>query len=52
MPAAPADLEDLARRVDRLSPDHRDPERFHLDRSDIVAELRLLARSTEASPRE
>lgn len=35
---------DLARRVERLAPHHRDPERFHLDKSEIVAELRRLAR--------
>lgn len=39
-----AELEALARRVSRLGPDRRDPERFHMDRSEIVAELRRLAR--------
>jgi hypothetical protein len=37
-------LVDLARRVARLSPDRRDPERFFEERSDLVAELRKLAR--------
>ena len=36
-------LHDLARRVERLSPSHRDPHRFHEDRSEIVHELRKLA---------
>lgn len=40
-----ADLDRLAGAVARLSPSHRDPERFHLDRSEIVAELRRLART-------
>ena len=40
-----ADLEALAAAVGRLSPDRRDPERFHMDRSEIVAELRRLARA-------
>ncbi len=40
-----ADLDRLAGAVARLSPSHRDPERFHLDRSEIVAELRRLARA-------
>jgi hypothetical protein len=34
----------LAERVSRLCPDHRDPERFHLDKSEIVHDLRRLAR--------
>lgn len=43
---APAtDLDRLAGAVARLSPSHRDPERFHMDRSEIVAELRRLARA-------
>ena len=37
-------LADLARRVARLGPDHRDPERYHLEKSEIVAELRRMAR--------
>lgn len=41
---AAASLESLARAVGRLSPDRRDPERFHMDRSEIVADLRRLAR--------
>lgn len=39
-----AELDALARQVARLSPSHRDPERFHIDRSEIVRALRLIAR--------
>jgi len=39
----PDRLRDLAQRADRLRPDHRDPERFFLDRSELAAELRRLA---------
>ena len=43
-------LLDLAERVRRLPPpDRRDPERFHVARSDLAAELRAVAR--EAEPR-
>lgn len=57
-PADPnvADLiEDLARRVGRLSPSHRDPHRFHEERSEIENDLRRLERAVRcgkpASPR-
>ncbi len=43
-PGPPAMLEALADRVSRLSPSHRDPHRFHEDKSEVVAELRRLAR--------
>lgn len=46
-PRPAAELERLAREVHRLAPSHRDPERFHLDRSEIVAGLRRLARMLE-----
>jgi hypothetical protein len=36
-------LADLARQVERLSPCHRDPERFHLDKSVIAETLRRMA---------
>lgn len=39
----------LADRVGRLSPHHRDPERFHIDKSEIVAELRRLARQSSSA---
>lgn len=34
------DLAALARRVERLAPSHRDPEAYHAEKSEIVAELR------------
>lgn len=40
----PATLIALADRLRRLGPSRRDPERFHIDKSEIEAELRLLAR--------
>lgn len=39
-----ADMETLARAVACLSPSHRDPEAFHIGKSEIIAELRRLAR--------
>ena len=39
------DLDRLAHAVSRLSPSHRDPHRFHEDKSEIVAELRRVARA-------
>ena len=36
----------LADRICRLAPSHRDPEAFHIEKSEIVAELRLLARGS------
>lgn len=39
----------LANRVQRLSPDRRDPERYHAEKSEIAAELRRLARADEQS---
>lgn len=35
----------LAQRVAWLSPDRRDPHRFHEEKSEIVNELRRLARA-------
>jgi len=35
----------LAHAVGRLAPSHRDPEQYHMDKSEIVAELRRLARN-------
>lgn len=40
----PAVLVELADRVRRLVPSHRDPEAFHEAKSEIEAELRLLSR--------
>jgi len=42
-PPCASELLALASAVGRLSPSHRDPERYHLDKSEIVAELRRLA---------
>jgi hypothetical protein len=39
-----AALEALAERVRRLSPDRRDPERFHIEKDELAAELRRMAR--------
>lgn len=36
------DLEALATRVRRLTVHHRDPERFHVEKSEIVHELHKL----------
>ena len=44
-----AQLADLAHRVRRLSPSHRDPERFHFDKDAIEKDLRRMARSIERS---
>lgn len=38
-------LIELAEKVRRLSPSHRDPERFHMDKSEIERDLRRLART-------
>lgn len=42
--SAPHTLMTLADKVRRLAPSHRDPERFHIDKSEIEAELRRLAK--------
>ena len=38
-------LDDLARRLERLAPSHRDPFRFHAEKSEIVDALRTIAAS-------
>lgn len=45
--SAPHTLRLIADRVRRLSPSHRDPERFHADKSEIEADLRRLANGGE-----
>jgi hypothetical protein len=40
-------LNDLANAVQRLTIDRRDPEKFHMDKSEIVAALRRMARTTK-----
>lgn len=42
-------LASLAGQVRRLAPSHRDPERFHADKSEIEATLRRLSRLTGPS---
>lgn len=42
--AALNELEAIAGEVDRLMVSHRDPERFFLDRSEIVVRLKRLER--------
>lgn len=42
-----SEIEDLAQRVRRLTVSHRDPERFHIDKSEIAHELHCLARSLD-----
>ena len=37
------EIAELVRRIDRLRPDHRDPHRFHEEKSDIAHELTKLA---------
>lgn len=43
--SAPHTLTALADKVRRLSPHHRDPERFHEDKSEIERDLRRLAKA-------
>lgn len=38
-----AQLQDIADRLARLAPCHRDPHRFHEEKSELVAALRALA---------
>jgi hypothetical protein len=45
-----AALEALAERVYRLIPSHRDPERYHIEKSGIVHDLRRLARQLRQPP--
>jgi len=37
-------IAELVRRIRRLCPDHRDPHRFHEEKSEIAHELTKLAR--------
>ncbi len=37
-------LEAAARNVQRLAPDHRNPERYHVQKDALRAELRALAK--------
>ena len=42
--STPSTLDDLAGRVARLIPCRRDPEAFHIEKAEIAATLRRLAR--------
>lgn len=44
---AAAQVRDAARRIGRLSPDWRNPERYFENRSEIERELRRLAKALE-----
>lgn len=46
VPALADRLDDLSRRVSRLIPSRHDPEAYHAEKSEIVFELRQLARQT------
>lgn len=41
---AASDLKHLAERVRRLAPSHHDPEKVHMDKSEIAGELRRIAK--------
>lgn len=43
-PTVAPELDALADRLGRLRPSHRDPEAFHVEKSEIEHELRRLAR--------
>lgn len=45
----PGMLVDLAHRVRRLAPSHRDPESYHVEKSEIEHALRSLARQAQPS---
>jgi len=42
-----AQLMDIASRLSRLAPSHRDPHHFHEMKSELVAELRRLAAAND-----
>jgi hypothetical protein len=41
-------LEAIARRLDRLAPDRRDPDRYFEEKSDLVGELRKMAHEKQS----
>jgi hypothetical protein len=41
-------LEDIARRLARLCPSAPDPEQYFIEKSELIAELRKIARTGEA----
>lgn len=46
-----AKLQDIADRLARLAPCHRDPHKFHEDKSQLVHELRKLAANDNDKPK-
>ncbi len=44
MTPLPDKLLELAKRVDRNVPRHGDPEQFHVEKSEIVSELKKVSR--------
>jgi hypothetical protein len=50
-PSVANELADLARQVASLSPDRRDPEQFHMAKSEIAAGIRRCARQIDAAER-
>jgi hypothetical protein len=46
-----AKLQDIADRLARLAPCHRDPERYHEEKSELVNELRQLAANDNRKPK-
>lgn len=44
-------LADIADRLERLAPCHRDPERYFEEKSEIINELRRLAANDNRPPR-
>lgn len=44
------ELRGLAVQVQGLVPSHRDPERFHLEKSEVVADIRRLADDVSPHP--
>lgn len=45
------ELDELASRLNRCSPSRVDPERFHVERDDIVRAMRRLARQLARQPK-
>lgn len=45
-----AKLHDIADRLARLAPSHRDPHRYFEEKSELVAELRRMATRSAAVP--
>lgn len=50
MTPLPDKLLEMAKRVDRNMPRHGDPEGFHVEKSEIVSELKKVSREMGAEP--